>query len=148
MPNFHWHCSMVGLHRCHHKITTNDMATVAVHLTTTKQNKAHTTCLILGMYYTSRAKWLVTQGPVLLRFNPLRPSDVYMRPLTISYEWVRYWIVACLVGTKPLSELMLGYCQLGTNFIEISIEVLTCLFKEMHLKTTSAKRWPFCFKMP
>ena len=33
---------------------------------------------------------------------------------------------------------------LGTNFSEISIEILTFLFKKMRLKVSSAKRRPFC----
>ena len=33
---------------------------------------------------------------------------------------------------------------LGTNFSEISIEILTFSFKKMHLKVSSAKRRPFC----
>ena len=33
---------------------------------------------------------------------------------------------------------------LGRNFSEISIEILTSSFKKMHLKLSSAKRWPFC----
>ena len=33
---------------------------------------------------------------------------------------------------------------LGTNFSEISIEILTFSFKKMRLKVSSAKPWPFC----
>ena len=39
--------------------------------------------------------------------------------------------------------LLIG--PLGTNFNEISIEILTFLFKKMRLKVLSAKRRPFCF---
>ena len=38
--------------------------------------------------------------------------------------------------------LLIG--SLGTNFSEISIEILTFSFKKMHLKVSSAKRRPFC----
>ena len=38
--------------------------------------------------------------------------------------------------------LLIG--PLGTNFSEISIEILTFSFKEMHSKVSSAKRQPFC----
>ena len=38
--------------------------------------------------------------------------------------------------------LLIG--PLGTNFIEILIEILTFSFKKMHLKISSAKRRPFC----
>ena len=34
--------------------------------------------------------------------------------------------------------------SLGTNFSEILIEILTFLFKKMHLKISSAKWRPFC----
>ena len=38
--------------------------------------------------------------------------------------------------------LLIG--PLGTNFTEISIEILTFSFKKMRLKLSSAKRRPFC----
>ena len=38
--------------------------------------------------------------------------------------------------------LLIG--PLGTNFNEILIEILTFSFKEMRLKVSSAKWWPFC----
>ena len=38
--------------------------------------------------------------------------------------------------------LLIG--PLGTNFSEILIEILTFSFKEMRLKVSSAKWWPFC----
>ena len=38
--------------------------------------------------------------------------------------------------------LLIG--PLGTNFIEIFIEILTFSFKQMRLKVSSAKRRPFC----
>ena len=33
---------------------------------------------------------------------------------------------------------------LGTNFSEFLVEILIFSFKKMHLKVSSAKRWPFC----
>ena len=55
----------------------------------------------------------------LAMFNSLRPSDAYMRHQTMS-SLVQ--IMACrLLGTKPLSETKLNYCQLHpkeqTNYI-------------------------------
>ena len=41
--------------------------------------------------------------------------------------------------------LLIG--PLGTNFSEISIEILTFSFKKMRLKVSSAKRWPFCLSL-
>ena len=38
--------------------------------------------------------------------------------------------------------LLIG--PLGTNFSEILIEILTFLFKKMHLKVSSVKQQPFC----
>ena len=44
------------------------------------------------------------------------------------------WINAGILLIRPL----------GTNFSEILIEIHTFSFKKMHLKMSSAKRWPFC----
>ena len=41
--------------------------------------------------------------------------------------------------------LLIGF--LGTNFIEILIEIYTFSFKEMRLKMSSAKCWPFCLSL-
>ena len=41
--------------------------------------------------------------------------------------------------------LLIG--PLGTNFSEISIEILTFSFKKMHLKVLSVKRRPFCLSL-
>ena len=41
--------------------------------------------------------------------------------------------------------LLIG--PLGTNFSEILIEILTFLFKKLHLKVSSAKRRPFCLSL-
>ena len=43
------------------------------------------------------------------------------------------------IRTKPLSKLLLG-----TNFIEILIEIQNILFPKMHLKIWAVKWWPFC----
>ena len=57
--------------------------------------------------------------------------------------------MACrLVGAKPLSEPVLGYCMLikplGTNFSETFIEIHIFSFKKMPLNVSSAKCRPFC----
>ena len=53
--------------------------------------------------------------------------------------------MACrLVGTKPLSETILEYCQLGTNFNEILIKIFRFSFKKIHFQMPSAKWQPFC----
>ena len=52
--------------------------------------------------------------------------------------------MACrLDSTKPLSEPVLEYCQLETNFSEISIGIQTFSFKKVHLKMSTWWR-PFC----
>ena len=54
-------------------------------------------------------------------------------------------IVVCrLVATKPLSEQILEYYQLGTNFSQIQIEIHIFSFNKMHLKILPAKWQPFC----
>ena len=40
---------------------------------------------------------------------------------------------------------ILLFGPLGTNFREITIEILACPFKKMRLKVSSAKWWPSCF---
>ena len=55
--------------------------------------------------------------------------------------------MACrLVGAKPLSEPMLGYFNwtLTNKFSKIVMEIHTFLFKQMRLKLSSGKWWPFC----
>ena len=47
------------------------------------------------------------------------------------------WTNAGILSTGPL----------GTNFSEILIEILTFLFKKMHLKMSSAKWRPFCLRL-
>ena len=51
-----------------------------------------------------------------------------------------------LVGAKPLSEPMLGYCYLDPKeqTIELLIEIQTFSFKKRHLKVSSAELRPFC----
>ena len=82
-------------------------------------------------------------------------TGVYSSPLSAAY--MRQWIgsalvqiMACrLLSTKPLSEPMLGYCQLDPweqiwNFGEISIKIQNFSLVKMHLKILSAKWQPFC----
>ena len=57
--------------------------------------------------------------------------------------------MACrLLGDMPLSEPMMEYCELdlnlGTNFLEILIEIYIFSFKKMHLKMSSGNWQPFC----
>ena len=55
--------------------------------------------------------------------------------------------MACgLIGTKPLSEPMLDYCQLDPceYFNENLINVQQFSLKELHVKMSSAKWRPFC----
>ena len=42
------------------------------------------------------------------------------------------------------NEWILLIGPLSTNFSEILIKILTFSFKKMHMKVSSAKRWPFC----
>ena len=55
--------------------------------------------------------------------------------------------MACrLFGAKPLSEPMLGCCQLDP-YEQTSVKfesIQNFSFTKMHLKISSAKRWPFC----
>ena len=44
---------------------------------------------------------------------------------------------------KPLSQLVLGYCQWGTNFSEILIKIQNFSFTKMHMKISFTKS-PFC----
>ena len=53
--------------------------------------------------------------------------------------------MACrLASAKPLSEPMLEYRTLGTNFSEIFIEIYTFSFKKMYLNISSGNWRPFC----
>ena len=84
---------------------------------------------------------------------------VISSPPNASYmcQWISTALVQimayCLFGAKPLSEPILGYCQLPwigpfrTNFSEILIKIQNFSFTKMHLKISSAKRWPFCPRM-
>ena len=78
-------------------------------------------------------------------FNSLRPSDayIYIGKLTIigsdnvlSPAW-RQAIIWTQAGI-----LLIGL--IGTNFIEILIEIHTFSFKKMHLNMSSGKWRPFC----
>ena len=85
-------------------------------------------------------------------------SDKYMLSLT---HWSR--VTHIYVGNRTIivSDNGLSPCRrqaiiwtnawillivpLGTNFSEISIEILIFSFKKMRLKVSSANWWPFCF---
>ena len=54
-------------------------------------------------------------------------------------------IMACrLVGAKPFSEPMMGYCQPWVKLLWKSIEIYVFSYKKMHVKISIAKWWPFC----
>ena len=77
-----------------------------------------------------------------LTFNPLRPSDAYMRQYNIP---TLVQIMACrMLGAKPLSEPMLPYCQLGHKE-HTCISVKSYLWCESFYprKCSSAKWRPF-----
>ena len=56
-------------------------------------------------------------------------------------------MACCLAGAKPLSEPMMAYCYfgpMGTDVIEILIEIYIFSFKKMHLNLWSGNLRPFC----
>ena len=57
--------------------------------------------------------------------------------MSLAGDWRRQAIIWTNAGI-----LLIG--PLGTNFSEILIEIHKFPFKKMHLKTASAKWWPFC----
>ena len=86
----------------------------------------------------------------LMLYQLIPPSAAYM------HQWIGLALVqimAChLFGGKPLSEPMLGYCQLdtydlGTNSSEILIKIQNFSFKKMHLAILSAKWSQFCLSL-
>ena len=78
--------------------------------------------------------------------NSFSPSATYMS------QWIgsaSAQIMACrLFGAKPLSYItsagLLSIGPLETNISEILIQIQNFSFTKMHLKISSAKRWPFC----
>ena len=77
------------------------------------------------------------------KINSSSPIAAYMR------QWIGsalIQIMACrLFGAMPLSEPVLEYCQMGTNFSEIVIRIQTFSFKKTYMKISSAKWCLFCF---
>ena len=73
------------------------------------------------------------------------PSAAYMHRWTGS---ALAQIMACLLyGTKPLSKLMLGYCQIDPweqTSVKFESKYIFFSFTKMHLKISSAKEHPFC----
>ena len=71
----------------------------------------------------------------MLSFDSLRPSNAYMRhqtrPSSVQVMASR------LLGTKPLSEPILVYCQLN--------QMQEIILKKMNLIMPSVNWWPFCF---
>ena len=78
-------------------------------------------------------------------FNSLRPSDAYtcVSKLTVigSDNGLSPDRRQAIIWTNA-GILLIG--PLGTNFSEISIEILTFSFKKMGLKVSSAKGRPLC----
>ena len=78
------------------------------------------------------------------QFKSLRPSDAYMRQLTVIGSdnglapGRRQAIIWTNVGILLIQTL-------GTNLNEILSEIHTFSFKEIHLKMLSGKWRPFCF---
>ena len=79
------------------------------------------------------------------KVNSLRPSDAYICIGNLI-------IIASDDGLLPNRRKAITWSNagillfrpLGTNFSQISIKIHTFSFKKMHLKTSSAKRRPFC----
>ena len=68
----------------------------------------------------------------------------HMRQWTY-HHWFKWWLVPerhqAIIWTNAGILLIR---PLGTNFSEISIKIHIFSFKEMHLKMSSAKVWPYC----
>ena len=83
----------------------------------------------------------LTDTVTKVKMNPPQKSQRYTsRRNGVPHPWyMRQWtgsalvqIMACrLFGAKPLSQPMLGYCQLGTNLSEILIQSFS--FTKMHI---------------
>ena len=78
--------------------------------------------------------------------------DAFYNPFNTSPHWnftCPQWLLpafgrwAGVIVVDWLSEPMLEYCWLGTNFSIILIEIHTFSFKKMHLKQSSVKWRPF-----
>ena len=86
---------------------------------------------VMGMWLlhgTKTTRTLSCESWRSIIINSLRPSDAYMRQGTGS---ALVQVIACrLYDTKPLSEPMLAYCQLGTNFSEIWMGILSGIFNQ------------------
>ena len=83
------------------------------------------------------------QTDINASFNSLRPTDTCVCKLTIigsdngmspGRRPAIIWTNAGILLISPV----------GTNFNEILIKIHRFSFKKMHLKISSAKRWPFC----
>ena len=80
----------------------------------------------------------------ILWCNSSPPSAAYMHQCIWS---ALVQIMACrlLAPTHYLNQWwFIVNLPLGTNFSEILIKMQIFSFTKMHLKTSSAKRWPFC----
>ena len=77
--------------------------------------------------------------------NPLSSDGIMWRQTPWS---ALVQVIACpLLGIKPYLNPSWYVSSIGLhprNSIEISINTRTCFVFKMHLKMSSAKRWPFC----
>ena len=76
--------------------------------------------------------------------NSSLPSAAYM------LQWIRTALVPIMAVAYSAPSHYLNQCwvivrwTLGTNFNEILIKIQNFSFTKMHLKMSSAKRWPLC----
>ena len=95
--------------------------------------------------HTPLGMWLLIH--VVIIVNSLRPSDAYMPQQTSHhssdddlYPGRRQAIIWTIAG------ILLNW-PLGTNFIEISIEIQTFSIKKIHFKMSSGKWRPYCLSL-
>ena len=83
---------------------------------------------------------------IYIIINSLRPSDAYIRNLTIigSDNGLSPWRRQAIIWTN---DGILSIGPLGTNFSEILIRIQTFSFKIMEFKMSSAKWHPFCLSL-
>ena len=86
---------------------------------------------------------ITSMSSTCTRLNSLRPSDVYMRQLTIigSDKGLSPSQLQATIWTNT-GILLIG--PLGTNFKEMLIEIRAFPSKKMHLKMSPGRRRPSC----
>ena len=91
--------------------------------------------------------WNVTEMPCRTltnhRFERVCLTDLPMCHIYASVNWIS---IGSDNGLSPIwtSAWLVSIGPLETNFSEILIKIWKVSFTKMHLKITSAKRWPFC----